>query len=348
MECANTNGFLGHHKLSVLYRNARQLLFAVKATFPGVIFDQEVMSSCSTSSTSGIEGAICAWSEINGLLRENPTEDTFLAVGPSLERFSRIAQDVMSSAATNYDTSRLGLGLLITGIAALVVMPIVYHEGAMSPYPYGFLTFLILAYGSIMFASSYVEEEQQFWYWICSGWMFYLHIKLASLKAWARPIAGLEGINWAMISAFGLLSCQRVLRRWNQTGQKFTGEPDIARSFLPENPHILWTLVILTYIDAGRGLLKNLSTSRLPRIGALMLPVLSFMFKLNFVANDSPELLTNLSLSQALDAWPNAFSLVPQARIVFGGVLCYMILAATARRGKLEAQGMISWLLEVA
>lgn len=306
------------------------------------------MSSCSTSSTSGIEDAICAWSEIHGILRENSTEDTFSAVAPSLERFSRIAQDVMSSAATNYDTSRLGLGLLITGIAALVVMPIVYRKGAMSPYSSGFLTFFVLAYGGIMFASSYVEEEQQFWYWICSGWMFYLHIKSASLKDWTRPTARLQGVNWAMVSVFGLLCCQRVLRRWNQTGQKFTGEPDIARSFLPENPHILWTLVILTYIDAGRGLLVNLSSSRLPRVGALMLLVLSFSFKLNFVANDSPELLTNSSLSLALGAWPNAFSLVPQARVVFGGVACYMSLAATAQHGRLESQGGISWLLGVA
>lgn len=31
-------------------------------------------------------------------------------------------------------------------------------------------------YGVMMFASSYVEEEQQFWYWITSGWLVYFAI----------------------------------------------------------------------------------------------------------------------------------------------------------------------------
>jgi len=34
-----------------------------------------------------------------------------------------------------------------------------------------------IAYGIMMFASSYVEEEQQFWYWACSGWLVFLAMK---------------------------------------------------------------------------------------------------------------------------------------------------------------------------
>lgn len=34
-----------------------------------------------------------------------------------------------------------------------------------------------LSLGSMMFASSYVEEEQQFWYWMISGWLGYLWCK---------------------------------------------------------------------------------------------------------------------------------------------------------------------------
>jgi len=37
--------------------------------------------------------------------------------------------------------------------------------------------FVTIAYGFMMFASSYVEEEQQFWYWICSGWLAFLAMK---------------------------------------------------------------------------------------------------------------------------------------------------------------------------
>ena len=30
---------------------------------------------------------------------------------------------------------------------------------------------ITLAYGGMMFASSYVEEEQHFWYWASTGWL---------------------------------------------------------------------------------------------------------------------------------------------------------------------------------
>ena len=33
------------------------------------------------------------------------------------------------------------------------------------------------AYGIMMFASSYVEEEQHFWYWIASAWIAWQYLK---------------------------------------------------------------------------------------------------------------------------------------------------------------------------
>ncbi|KAJ5715045.1 GPI ethanolamine phosphate transferase 2 [Penicillium malachiteum] len=313
-------------KLSVLYRNARQLLNTLQATFPGVPFDHETDLSCLASTDSEIQDAQCTWSQIHRVLGEDATDDTFQTARPILERFSQITQNVMSSTASNYNTFRLWLGLSITGVAMLLVLPIVYKDCARSTYAGGFLAFLVLGYGGIMFASSYVEEEQQFWYWICSGWLFYLHAKSTSLKRNSHLKARVCGLNWAQISTVGLLVCQRVLRRWNQTGQKFTAEPDISRTFLPGHLPILWTLIILTYADAGRGLLMSLPSSILPQLGALILPALAFMFKLNFVANDSPELLTDSFLWRIVEACPNALSLVFQARIVFAGIACFMLL----------------------
>lgn len=36
---------------------------------------------------------------------------------------------------------------------------------------------ITLAYGMMMFASSYVEEEQHFWYWATTAWLMLLWVK---------------------------------------------------------------------------------------------------------------------------------------------------------------------------
>lgn len=34
---------------------------------------------------------------------------------------------------------------------------------------------MTILYGVMMFATSYVEEEQHFWYWATAAWMAYLY-----------------------------------------------------------------------------------------------------------------------------------------------------------------------------
>lgn len=323
----------GAEKLHILARNARQLLNTVKATFPSSAFDhQTIGSSCASGEDSGVEGAQCAWSQVQQLLSSDAiTADVFKSAGPALLRFSRIAQTVMSSTASNYNVLRLGLGLLITGGAAMLVSPAVYYECTRSAYTGAFLAFMAIGYGAMMFASSYVEEEQQFWYWIGSGWIFFLHIKWASSGSQVHKHITWVPTWYASLATLGLAFCQRLLRRWNQTGQKFTAEPDIARGFFPAHPAILWVLVILTYADAGHHLLQSLPPITLARIGALFLTALALMFKLNFVAADSPELLAGTFVSKAVESWPGSVSLVWQARIIFAGFACCVILAAATR-----------------
>ena len=327
-----TRFFLGSQKLNILRRNAQQLLNTVQATFPGSNFDSDVIdSSCASGAYSGIEGAQCAWSQALHLSRTEELNDAFSSAGPAFQQVSKIAQEVMSSTASNYDVFRLGLGLFVTGIAASLVLPDVYRECARSTYTGVFLTLMMIGYGSMMFASSYVEEEQQFWYWICSGWLFYLHVKSESSRRGSRQNTRSISFRFADLATLGLAISQRIIRRWNQTGQKFTAEPDIARTFFAGHPAILWSLVILTYVDAGRQLLLSLPPAAFPRLCASILPALAFMFKLNFVANDSPELLAGSFLSKFVGRWPDSFSLIWQARFVFGGLACIVALEVMTR-----------------
>lgn len=80
----------------------------------------------------------------------------------------------MSSAASNYDVSRLITGASVA--LASVVMTTFSATGGMSLLntdgAFGLL--LTALYAVMMFASSYVEEEQHFWYWIAGGWFAYV------------------------------------------------------------------------------------------------------------------------------------------------------------------------------
>jgi ethanolaminephosphotransferase len=252
-------------------------------------------------------------------------------MGPALIRFSRIAQDVMSSTAGDYDVSRLCLGLVITVIAMLLVSRPVFLDCKRYAHTGVFFAFMIVSYGSMMFASSYVEEEQQFWYWMWTGWLFYLHIKFEASQPSSRGISRLLPARFPALATIGLAASQRILRRWNQTGQKFAAEPDIARTFFPGHPAVFWCLLIMTYVDSGRHLFKSMPFAALPRASALMVTALAFMFKLNFVAADSPELLVGSFLSKIVGMWPDSLSLIWQARLVFGALAFYALLAFTIR-----------------
>lgn len=110
----------------------------------------------------------------------------------------------------------------------------------------------------------------------------------------------------------------RLTRRWNQTGQKFAGSPDIARTFLLEHTSILWILICITYLWN----LNSLVTVTFASLGRLLagtsgsvLTTAALTFKLAFTIEDSPELLSGIARSVA--GADLGISLVNRARIVF-------------------------------
>ena len=87
----------------------------------------------------------------------------------------RKAQGLMSGMASNYNVSRLLLGQSFVIVAVLLSAKSAFGlsmsgliDGSVVQPPH--LTVIILAYGVMMFASSYVEEEQHFWYWATTAW----------------------------------------------------------------------------------------------------------------------------------------------------------------------------------
>lgn len=313
--------------------NARQLLKTVQATFPSYGFEPKSLpTDCESGFRSGVEEVQCTWLQVLEHLKrsENATE-SHSEMELALLHFSKTAQSVMSSTSSNYDLTRLNSGLYMSGLAALLSFPATYKLLSKFRHAGIFLMFSVLGYGGMMFASSYVEEEQQFWYWLITGWVFYLHIRLFKKRKSTYPSLAsatpgdYRALSLSIARAGGpicLFICYRFLRRWNQTGQKFTIEPDIARDFFPKHQNVLWFLVILTYADTCWHLLRSMPTLAGWHLTTVIVTLIAFAFKLNSVASDSPELLNASFLGPIGNI---GLSLVLQARLVFGGIALLML-----------------------
>jgi ethanolaminephosphotransferase len=296
------------------------MLNAMKGTFPDI--DVEATTTphgCDKQLSTGPAKVQCAWSQALQLVHGPERNRTTLPdVESALLRVLGSAQEMMSSTASKYNTTRLYLGLTVAALAVLLSFFPAYGLVSKSSNAVTFLMFSITSYGGMMFASSYVEEEQQFWYWVVTAWTVYLHIK--SLRPWhGSKDPRFSFSRFATCMTVVLAISYRILRRWNQTGQKFAAEPDIARNFFPRYQNILWALIILTYFDTCMRLCLNSPPSNIWRSTAILTIIAAFFFKVVFVLSDSPELLDESLLSpiqKTLEVMP----LILPARLVFCGI----------------------------
>ncbi|KAI1735553.1 alkaline-phosphatase-like protein [Xylaria scruposa] len=297
-------------KLQILTRNARQILAILTATLGGS-FSVSAASEqeCLHPGSSAVE-LVCEWRRISEVVEQSATDSARHQEWLSdISRWLSEAQMLMSGMASNYDIDKLILGATITaaavfaaGVSTAVSTKITIRNFV----PFALITLL---YGVMMFASSYVEEEQHFWYWSTTAWLFYLVVKRAP-----RPTR-----KYFTMTALGL-GMIRLTRSWNQTGQKFAGEPDIVTIFLMPNPTLLWALVWSMYFLVSRELLNNLDGIPTVISGSIVAGVVTsaVSFKLTFTKQDAPELV--VGLARILADFFDGPSLVTQARAVFMGI----------------------------
>jgi ethanolamine phosphate transferase 2 subunit G len=101
-------------------------------------------------------------------------------------QFSEKCQDYLSSTATNYNLTLMGLGtalIFVAFFASAVYLAPMLNESHVASASFVFITIL---YGITMFASSFVEEEHHFWYWTASAWAVVLLIKEYSIPVSTR------------------------------------------------------------------------------------------------------------------------------------------------------------------
>jgi ethanolaminephosphotransferase len=128
--------------------------------------------------------------------------------------------------------------------------------------------------------------------------------------------------GFLQFSVVVLMIGSRITRRWNQTGQKWAGEPDIAKTFFFEHRLFLWVLVASTYLW-NLQVSSRINFPRFPQWAAgtisTTIVTAAVTFKLAFTHEDSPELLAGFAKRMADNGIGGAL-LVSRARIAFAAI----------------------------
>lgn len=141
-------------------------------------------------------------------------------------------QSSLAMAATNYNYTLLisGIGIMTLGTIYVVALCFGKTQEFIES------TAVSILLGLSMFASSFVEEEHQIWWWVTVTVLFLMDI---SMKSKLSFLVGL-----------------RLIRGWNNSGQKYIYE-HVIYSLLKSHTTVQWCLNVLTILSVGFPFLKN-------------------------------------------------------------------------------------------
>lgn len=150
--------------------------------------------------------------------------------------FLRKIQTLLSESATNYSYADIWTGLGLILIAFLVVTyQVLCYFFKFNQFStlecFCFFCFCVV-YSLHFHGSSLIEEEHQIW------WFFVVVTILSTFMQQKR-----QGFIWAL----GCLVCLRMIKGWNDSGQKFISTFTIASS-LSRSTNLLWVLVSISYL----------------------------------------------------------------------------------------------------
>ncbi|KAG7660734.1 LAS21 [[Candida] subhashii] len=165
---------------------------------------------------------------------DHPIEDYF--------EFLKEIQSDMASSATNYQYGDIftGVGLLFVATISIIVFFNTYFMGNSStsvPLVLFFQLFVVI-YSFHFHGSSLIEEEHQIWYFFTSITLLYLGV------FHFRAFSSVSNFAYFVLIFIGV----RILKSWNNSGQKYSTNYNIGFYFSHTNEALLWFLILVTYV----------------------------------------------------------------------------------------------------
>lgn len=139
----------------LVHENALQLYDLLNAATSIANMSSEVMLR------SGLMEVEHLWKTCDTLEKDAPSD----AIN-QCRNFAAKAQKILSKAASNYNIVKMYLGFFATLLSVICLSYGLQLNFFVLQFSHLSYTFVALAYATMMFASSFVEEEQQFWYWL--------------------------------------------------------------------------------------------------------------------------------------------------------------------------------------
>lgn len=180
--------------VEVMMKNAQQLKALVDAAFPE--FDRLIETFASNSredsnlerpskanryhcsnQNSDIEELACLWAKAESRNVVFESEELYAEASGLLSQICVHTQKMLSGVASNYDLKAMVCGIVIMVIASLLAIAKWIPTTGDSTLADASFILMIVLYGVMMFASSFVEEEHHFWYWVATGWFAALFFK---------------------------------------------------------------------------------------------------------------------------------------------------------------------------
>lgn len=144
-------------------------------------------------------------------------------------------QSILTASATSYSYGEITLGCVIILISLAFscyqLYQTLYVETQSSTFEKAMLIIICLAFGFHYHGSSLIEEEHQIW------WFILISLLLTLFSG--------QG-SWGKMHAWIILLCLRIIKGWNDSGQKFTSPVTIV-TYLSNSGSVLWALVASTY-----------------------------------------------------------------------------------------------------